>query len=112
MATWVSAQRSNYRRRKLRDDRIKLLDDIGFEWASSVKKKDEEIWESRWKEKFDLLKEYKKEYGDCNVQRDWRDRQLVNWMVSQRTRYRNKKLNEERIKLLEEIGFEWNPYNG
>jgi hypothetical protein len=112
LATWVSAQRSNYRRRKLRDDRIKLLDDIGFEWASSVKKKDEEIWESRWKEKFDLLKEYKKEYGDCNVQRDWRDRQLVNWMVSQRTRYRNKKLNEERIKLLEEIGFEWNPYNG
>jgi hypothetical protein len=109
LGSWVSHQRTNYRRGNLAEDRIKRLEDIGFVWTSHfLKMKDQELWEAMWKKKFDTLKEYKNKHGDCNVPVDWPDRQLVNWVASQRTRYRNKRLNEERIERLEDIGFEWN----
>jgi hypothetical protein len=63
--------------------------------------------EEMWEEKLDMLKEYKNKNGDCNVPKDWPDRQLVNWVVAQRTKYRNGKLGYDRINRLGEIGFVW-----
>lgn len=108
--TWVWLQRQRYKREELSDDHIKRLEDIDFMWASPLKKMEEEVWEERWKEKFGALKEYKNKHGDCNVPTNWTDRKLVNWVETQRTKYRNRKLSEERIKLLEGIGFKWTAY--
>ena len=57
---------------------------------------------------FEALKEYKKKHGDCDVPHTWSEnKQLYSWVATQRTNYRNEKLSEDRIKRLEEIGFEW-----
>ena len=101
LGIWVSTQRTNYRDKKLSEDYIKRLEGIGFVWNP---------FESDWEEMFDALKEYKKKHGDCNVPARWlEDKQLAAWACNQRTYYRNRKLSNDRIKLLEDEGFVWNP---
>ena len=85
LGQWVITQRANYKANNLRDDRIKRLEEIGFEWVSPLRKLEEEMWEEKWKEKFDMLKEYKKHHGDCNIPTDWTDKHLVNWVAAQRS---------------------------
>jgi superfamily II DNA or RNA helicase len=101
LGTWVANQRKDYRQEKLSNDRIKRLKDIGFEWY---------LIDSKWEEMFTMLKEYKDRHGDCNVPYDWSEnKQLAKWVGRQRGFYRKEKLDKDRIKRLEEIGFVWNP---
>ena len=81
-----------------------VLESIGFEWSLTTD------WEDRYEE----LKKYKFEYGNCNVSQKWSENpQLGKWVTNQRTQYRlhreGKKspMTEERIALLESIGFIW-----
>ena len=98
LALWLATQRARYKNKKLSDDRIKRLEEIGFVFSI----------QSSWEEMFDVLKEYKKKHGDCNVSSTWSEnKQLGSWVGTQRQSYRNKKLTKDRIKRLEEIGFEW-----
>jgi hypothetical protein len=58
---------------------------------------------------FDALKEYKKNHGNCNVPQRWEEnKQLANWVGTQRKSHLNNKLDNDHIKRLEDIGFEWN----
>ena len=100
--TWVSKQRQNYKKGKLTEDRIKRLENLGFVW---------DPYESQWEEMFEVLKEYKDKHGNCNVPRGWpKNKQLGNWVGVQRTGYKEATLSKERIRRLEDIGFEWDPY--
>jgi hypothetical protein len=99
LGTWVHNQRTKYRDKKLGENRIKRLEDIGFVWDPK---------EFFWEERFAVLKEYKKDHGNCNVPSGWSDQQLVNWVNNQRMSYRKGKLSDECIKRLEDIGFVWN----
>lgn len=57
---------------------------------------------------FDELKKYKNYHGNCNVLKSRpEDKKLANWAANQRAFYNNNKLSEDRIKRLEDIGFEW-----
>ncbi len=104
LASWVSTQRQGYKNNKLSEDRIKRLEEIGFELAYNLKEKQEEVWG----EMFEVLKEYKEEYGNCNVPLEWpKNKQLGRWVNAQRTRYKDGALSEDRIERLEDIGFEW-----
>ena len=88
------------------------------------KKKDAEEKESReggkknnqeaWLEMYKKLKSYKAKIGDTLVPSKYKDKSLANWVAVQRRNYRtreegttSKRMNEERIALLEEIGFLW-----
>ena len=63
-----------------------------------------------WDERFEQLKGYKKDHGDCNVPRNYMaNPQLANWVNTNRTKYKNRKLSKERIERLQGIGFNWNP---
>ena len=65
-------------------------------------------YDQKWWAQFQELEEYKREIGDCNV--PWRynaNPQLGKWVSNQRQRYRQNKLNSERIEALESVGFEW-----
>jgi len=106
LVNWVETQLSKYKR-TLSDDHIKRLEDIGFVWRPSLIDREEEKREKRWKEMFDVLKKYKDKHGDCNIPKNWTDRKLVNWVKTQRSNYRNRKLSEKRFILLEDISFEW-----
>ena len=66
-----------------------------------------DLIEHDWQEKYEQLKQYIQENGDANVPQ--RHSALGKWVRSQRERKGLGKLSNERIKLLDEIGFIWNP---
>eukprot|EP00580_Thalassiosira_gravida_P003346 CAMPEP_0201603818 /NCGR_PEP_ID=MMETSP0492-20130828/4150_1 /ASSEMBLY_ACC=CAM_ASM_000837 /TAXON_ID=420259 /ORGANISM="Thalassiosira gravida, Strain GMp14c1" /LENGTH=326 /DNA_ID=CAMNT_0048067693 /DNA_START=138 /DNA_END=1118 /DNA_ORIENTATION=+ len=75
------------------------------------------VFTSKWEEKYNELVEFKKVHGHCNVPTKSKENQkLGNWVGWQRVGYRKCKagkenqLSEERIKLLEDIGFCFNVF--
>ena len=58
--------------------------------------------------RYDELVAYKAEHGHCNVPQRYENNQsLANWVVKQRTAFKNDNLSEERVGKLNEIGFAW-----
>jgi superfamily II DNA or RNA helicase len=102
LAKWVSHQRRFYRRGEIREERIRCLEEVGFIWNTR---------EADWQEMFLTLQEYKNTYGHCNVPQDLpEDPKLGRWVSTQRQLYNKGRLREDRIWLLEQIGFVWNPH--
>jgi predicted helicase len=63
-----------------------------------------------WDERYGELKAYKNKIGHCRVPKNYAvNRQLAKWVEHQRNFRRQRLLNEERIRRLDEIGFLWNP---
>ena len=72
--------------------------------------------ERAWNDRYDELVEYKAEHNNCLVPERYPDNKaLGTWVQTQRRQYRlrnegkHSHLTEERIKLLEDLGFEWSP---
>jgi hypothetical protein len=134
LGIWVSAQRQQYkllhstpsvdddakvkRAAPLTQDRIDLLNALGFTWTIRSRDSLGENWSQRLEE----LKAYKEEHGNCLVPSRYPPNpELGIWVGTQRTQYRifhNAKqkgghllqstaMNEERIRQLEELGFVW-----
>lgn len=125
LGIWVCNQRLFYqykekdtelgsrRGRYLKDERMKKLNEIGFVWDRNNRV---------WNDKYNMLKEYKKKYGDCLVPQDYEENpKLGRWVVNQRVQYKrvvekdkntNEKpktfLSETKIQLLDNIEFCWN----
>jgi hypothetical protein len=62
-----------------------------------------------WDEMYGRLAAYKKLHGDCNVPREYSDKKLANWIVTQRVWRNDMRLSAERIERLERLGFVWDP---
>ena len=113
---WVSRQRSLWGKSRQSQNfsirRERILTMMGFQWESNrhrFEKKDE-----LWMQRLDELKLYKEKHGDCLVPRRSKDKKLALWVSNQRQQYKKKKrekkgttLTNERIKLLDEVGFVW-----
>lgn len=88
----------NFKKTKLNEAQIKLLDDIGF-----VVDKDDAVWEEMYLQ----AKRYYEEHGNLMVPSG---NSLFAWLIRQRS-LRNGKIagviTEERIAKLDAIGFEW-----
>ena len=94
---------------RLTEERIRRLEDLGFVWSLR----------DDWQKHYDELKEFKKENAHCNVPARYaKNRRLGIFVSSQRQQYKvlqkltpsekqNVRLNEERIKLLNDLGFTW-----
>jgi hypothetical protein len=115
LARWVKRQR--YQHKLLRegknstmtDERIKLLENVGFVWDSH---------HSTWEERVAELCQYKKRLGHCNVPSSYKaNMRLATWVKCQRRQYRlfwQEKfcnITLDRMKQLQEMGFEWTPRN-
>jgi len=62
----------------------------------------------RWKDQYEKLLKFKDEHDHCNVSTyDKNNKELGNWVKSQRYLYKNGKLSAEQINCLQGIGFEW-----
>merc|ERR1712146_325551 len=96
LGDWVQTQRTAYKSNKLSEERVRLLDSVGFDWGRCS---------HSWDEMFQNLIAYKNQYNTVNVPRKYnQDRQLGTWVSSQRTAYKNGKLSEERTERLDSIG--------
>ncbi len=100
LATWLQYQRGRYNKGQLSAERINKLKAIGVVFNPI-----EEDWENN----FRRLVEYKKEHGDFMIPYRVKEYDsLYGWVNTQRGRFRESKLDHERINRLKAIGFSFN----
>lgn len=100
LATWVHTQRKN--KDTMPKERKEKLLSVGFEFTLAKKRNDE-----RWELMFKKLLEFKKEFGHTRVSSRYKDKELANWVNSQKKAYKAGKLTPERYERLVAIGFEF-----
>ncbi|MDB2639996.1 Helicase associated domain protein, partial [Akkermansiaceae bacterium] len=98
LATWIISQRQFKARGKLDSNRIEQLEDIDFTWDAR---------QAKWEANFKKLTDYKEEHGDCLVPRNWHDKKLATWVGTQRGFKNRDKLDDEKFRLLDNLGFVW-----
>ena len=98
LGKWVHGQRTMRKRDKLSEERVRKLDEIGFEWSARDTL-------PTWDERLGELTQYKAKHGDCNV--PVRKGPLGKWVDTQRTARKRDKLTEERVQKLDDLGFNW-----
>ena len=102
LAAWVVEQRRDKRKGILVEDKIRRLVEIGFVWGPN------QALVPQWKRMFTELKAFKAEKGDCRVPSGYEvNPRLAKWVANQRRFKRLGKIQEERARLLESIGFDW-----
>eukprot|EP00980_Cylindrotheca_fusiformis_P012512 scaffold3073_cov66-Cylindrotheca_fusiformis.AAC.27 len=107
LSQWVKRQRY-YRKHRpglMSERRIQKLNQLGFVWDAQ-----EDVWKTRFEE----LKTFKLVHGHCNVPCKYSANQkMATWVKCQRRQYKLRtlampsSLTDERISLLEELGFVW-----
>jgi hypothetical protein len=107
LGRWVLTQRSVFKQGKMRNDRKKMLDDIGFVW--SLVGSGDGKWLEQWLEQYENLKSYKNKHGHCNV--PGHEGSLGNWGDLQRQLHQKQSIKTERKDMLDDIGFVWGPSN-
>lgn len=106
LGNWILRQRQLCKSNSLTDEQIKKLDSIGMDWMDRV----DRVWENGFIE----AKNYSEEYGNLSVPKNYRsntDFPLGIWIQRQRSLYKNKKISDDRIKRLTDVGMNWNPDN-
>ncbi len=117
---WVCRQRNAYKQKKLSQDRIDKLEELGLQWvASSGRKRDAGFF---WEKNYNALCQYAQMpmEGDQDKDGNWngnvpqkyitKDASALNlgiWVCHQRNAYKQKKLSQDRIDKLEELGLQW-----
>ena len=96
LAKWASNQRISKRSGRLREDQMKLLEEIGFIW---------DPLEQEWQEKYQKFKIYIAHSGNAKI--PFHHPELGSWVDQQRQARKKNKISEARINLLNESGFIW-----
>lgn len=109
---WTSRQRKLARQGHLPKRRMEELLRVGFEFnpTKSLNKKAKYTrkQEKDWKNMYEKLCGYQKQHGNCDVAYDYEDTSLGRWVSLQRVTKGKGIMDEERVKLLQAIGFKWN----
>lgn len=101
---WLDNQAVAYRKNRLDAERRGMLEALGVTADQS--------W-TTWQSACDELAAFHKEEGHFQVPEEYRtiDGTLLSaWKNSQRTQRNQGKLSQEKMKLLDKIGFPWDPY--
>lgn len=95
---WCREQRT--RRDKMDPRQKTMLERIEFSW---------DLLYDQWFEKFELMREFIEKYGHCKIPiYDPVYKDLVGWAKKQRSR--KPRMEQRRIEMLDQIGFNWSPY--
>lgn len=101
LGKWVGKQRTAFNKNKLLPERKARLDELGLVW---------DVLAAKWDKSFEALLIYHQNFGDCRVPSGYitpAGFKLGNWVVQQRTDFRQNTLSAERKKRLDGIGFVW-----
>ena len=117
LGMWIQTQKQTYNgkgRCKITEEQIRLFEEIGMNF--NVKYNEE-----TWKNKYNLAKKYYEHYGNLNIPVKFKTINGIDynengialgmWVHNQKSAYNRKgahKINEKQIKLLEEIGMDFN----
>ena len=107
LGIWAANQRRKFKEGNpnvCTPERIQALQSIGFDSDVKVKAPD-------WNERFEQLRKYKKQFGDCFVPQDYfADPKLGKWVANQRQNYKlyqegqASDLKTERVRKLKSVG--------
>lgn len=97
LGMWCSNQRVLRNAGNLSEERINLLDSVGFIWDA----KDE-----RWMSSYHQAEHYKSKYGKFPARTDTSEEAVTiyRWIANQKQNFKNGTLSKERKKLLESVG--------
>lgn len=124
LARWVSSLRSQFNRKNhgsISNEQIRALNVLGFQWykqkyQGGALANDKSRWSEQWNARYNELVEYKRVNGDCMVPFKYpANPRLGQWVATQRSRYKMEHhgfLSEDRIRLLNDIGFVWSGKGG
>jgi len=100
LGNWVNTQRRYFKLLELKEERIKLLNDINFVWEVN----DNKIWEDT----FELLSEYYHMHNRFPEKGEvYKENILGNWVIQQRRFYKQGNLSFDKENKLNSIGFIW-----
>jgi Fe2+ transport system protein FeoA len=101
LGPWLCQQRYLKNEGKLDSDNEKMLDNLGIAWDMQMQK---------WEDMFTLLRRYKEREGHSLVPRLHQEdgQNLGAWIMLQRRHKTKGKLDPEREKRLNDLGFAWN----
>jgi hypothetical protein len=101
LASWMSIQRTSKRKGTLSQQRLTLLDSIGFTWDPA---------EHNLESMFSALQAFKSKEGHCDVRYDNTEFPgLGAWLSAQRSAKKRGTLDPERLARLEALGVSWRP---
>ena len=99
LGSWVNTQRQHYKKGELLKEKVNLLNQLNFVW---------DLFEARWCERYQQLKDYYDEHQHSNVPQRYKDNpSLGRWVGTQRIAYKEHKMSQERIDLLNQLNFDW-----
>ncbi|MCD7745668.1 MAG: helicase associated domain-containing protein, partial [Lachnospiraceae bacterium] len=102
---WLASQKKMLEEGKLSQRQRKLLSELPSDGMVKAS--------AHWKEMYQDAKEFSENHGNlASVPRDYygkRGTSLYTWVLNQRKIRRAGKMNQEKIRLLDEIGFVWDP---
>lgn len=99
LKNWINTQRSLRKKNKLSQDKIDLLNHIGFIWDCN---------QENWMEKYAELREFKNTYGHVNVSTlNDEFKGLGSWLLLQKVKFKKSKLDNFYYEKLNDLGVEW-----
>jgi hypothetical protein len=105
LGKWVHAQRGIHVNNKMRLDRKRVLDKIGFAWTVE---RATDTDDKRWHKQHEKLVKFQRKKGNCLVPRRCdQDKTLGQWVSDQRTSHKNNKIRLDQKTILDDIGFAW-----
>lgn len=105
IGAWVATQKVRYKSNKMPQDRINKLNSINIEWVRAGKRYKRYDWD----EVFEIYKSLIKQ--GINVTQSYITEDGINigtWVNTQRQKYKNNKMPQDRIDKLNSINFKWN----
>ena len=103
LGSWVNKVRHHKKRGVLAEDKIRFLDALGFSWARKL-----HGVQVPWEQRISDLKAFKKKHGHCNVPAEDRTNPaLGRWVANVRQRKKRGELAEDKIRILDALGFCW-----
>jgi len=98
---WIGRQRKDYKANILSKEKILLLEEIGMVWL---------VYDYEWMKNYSLAVAYYEEIGNLVISIDYKTKDgvpLGGWIKHQRKRYKENKISEREISLLNKIGMVW-----
>ena len=105
LGIWVSQKRMAKSKGKLGEEQMKSLDGLGFVW---------DVLDHLWEQAMNRLERYKTEHGHLLVPRNYKTHDGFNlgfWVNQKRKAKSKRKLGEEQMKILDDLGFVWDVYD-
>jgi hypothetical protein len=100
---WCDNQKQKRKASRLNDEEIALLDSIGFNWDLKLNR----YTTRRWHGSFQKLEEFQNKHGHCEATEKVAESALSAWVRKQKERRRTQKLDNDQIRRLDSLGFDW-----